>query len=137
MHYVVSCTENEMLVPALLSAEHLIDPQCDEHSLMTYLSGFRLYFYKNESEIVKRLGIRLHILAWINLVVCLILSSQHNIISQIPQKKVTNLTSDWSNATALAALIEVLCPGSLTTTKETPFLLAQDCLLCAGLWIRY
>ncbi len=77
------------------------------------------------------------ILSWINLVVCLILSSQHNIISQIPQKKVTNLTSDWRDATALAALIEALCPDLLKTPsgqQRNTLELARACVEGAGLW---
>jgi hypothetical protein len=36
-----------MEVPALLSGADLINPACDELSMMTYLSGFRLYHDKH------------------------------------------------------------------------------------------
>jgi len=35
-----------MEVPALLSGADLISPDCDELSMMTYLSGYRMYHDK-------------------------------------------------------------------------------------------
>lgn len=46
-----------MRIPALLSAEDMINPACDELSMMTYVAQYRLYYEKNQDEIDRRLGI--------------------------------------------------------------------------------
>jgi hypothetical protein len=45
-----------MDVPALLSADDMINPACDELSMMTYLAGLRAYYDLFEAEIQGRLG---------------------------------------------------------------------------------
>jgi hypothetical protein len=57
--------------------------------------------------------------------------SSHN--WQIPEKGVTNLTSDWRDGTALASLIEALRPGTVPPNSGDPKSLAEACVSSAGL----
>jgi filamin len=38
--------------------------------------------------------------------------------SKIPEKKITNFSSDWNDGTAIAALVEALCPGSIPNCNK-------------------
>ncbi len=52
---------------------------------------------------------------------------------QIPEKGINNLTSDWRDGTALAALIEALRPGTVPPNSGDPRGLAEACVTSAGL----
>ena len=97
-------------VPPIISPEDLVSGELDDLSMMTYLS----YFVKPASKAVLR---------WVH--------------EMIPQIKVNNLTTDWNNGIALAALLNARFPGlfpkwkSLSHSKpenniERVFKVAQD-----------
>lgn len=83
-------------VPPIIDPDDLVSGQLDELSMMTYLS----YFFKPASKSVLR---------WV-----------HDIA---PQLKINNLTTDWNNGVAFAAILNTLYPGMFSnwkSLKKTP-----------------
>ena len=83
-------------VPPIIDPDDLVSEQLDELSMMTYLS----YFVKPASRSVLR---------WV-----------HDIV---PQLKINNLSTDWNDGTAFAAVLNTLYPGMIPdwkSFKKTP-----------------
>ena len=80
-------------VPPIISPEAIVQGEVDEMSMMTYLS----YFLKPASR---------SLLKWVKEV--------------LPQRKITNLSTDWINGIAYAALINTLHQGLFPDWKSLP-----------------
>ena len=83
--------EEHLDIPMILSPEDLNNPLVDDLSVMTYLSYF-------SSSAFDRL------LKWINEV--------------LPDKNITNFSSDWNDSLNFAAFLEALSPGLVPEIAE-------------------
>ena len=86
--HAMDLAEKELGVPKVLSAEDIAVDKPDELSMMTYISGFCGPSAAGQSSL----------LDWVN--------------SKIPNHPVSNLTTDWTDGTALAALVDSLSEGN-------------------------
>lgn len=84
-------------VPPIISPEAIVQGEVDEMSMMTYLSYFLKPAFRN-------------LLKWVK--------------EALPQRKITNLTTDWLDGISYAALINTLHPSLFvdwkTLSKDTP-----------------
>ena len=85
--HAMDLAESELGVPKVMHPEDLAVDKPDELSVMTYVSGF----CKPNSAGLNSL------LEWVN--------------SKIPNRPVSNFTTDWSDGKALAALVDALTQG--------------------------
>ena len=85
--HAMDLARDELGVPQVLSPEDLAVDKPDEHSVMTYVSGFCRPGAAGQNSL----------LDWVN--------------SKIPNRPVSNFTSDWTDGTALAALVDSLTEG--------------------------
>ena len=83
----MNLAEKELGVPQVMGPEDLAVDKPDEHSVMTYVSGFCRPDSAGQNSLLN----------WVN--------------SKIPNRPVSNFTSDWTDGTALAALIDSLTEG--------------------------
>ena len=86
--HAMDLAANELGVPKVLSPEDLAVDKPDENSMMTYISGFCGPNSAGQNSL----------LDWVN--------------SKIPNHPVSNFTTDWSDGTALAALVDSLSEGN-------------------------
>lgn len=80
----MSLAEQHLDIPKLLDPADLNNPIVDQLSVMTYLSYFTQYQHEN-------------LLNWLR--------------ARLPQKKITNLTTDWNNGLLLSSLVDSFKPG--------------------------
>jgi filamin len=79
--------EKHLQVPMILDPEDMNNPEVDELSVMTYIS----YFFDPARNVL---------LQWVQ--------------QKIPEKKITNFSTDWNNGINLAALMEACHKGIMT-----------------------
>lgn len=83
--------QSQLGVPMLISPEDMHNPSVDELSVMTYLS----YFTKIGNSVL---------LMWVQ--------------SLVPDRNITNLSSDWADGINLAALLEAISPGLIPNWRQ-------------------
>ena len=83
--------QSQLGVPMLISPEDMHNPSVDELSVMTYLS----YFTKIGNSVL---------LMWVQ--------------SLVPDRNITNLSSDWADGINLAALLEAISPGLISNWRQ-------------------
>ena len=93
----IQIARNHIKIPALIAPENLSNPNIDDLSVMTYLS-----YFCDPAQI--------RLLKWVR--------------RMIPSITIHNLTTDWLDGRAFAALIDACFPGTFpdwtTLQKETP-----------------
>ena len=87
----MKAAESNLDIPFLMDPEDLCHPEIDELSVMTYVS----YFTKPANA---------HLL--------------HYIQATIPDRKITNFTTDWNDGTNLACLLDALNSGGFPDCKS-------------------
>ena len=92
--HAMDLAEKELGVPKVLHPEDLAVDKPDEHSVMTYVSGFCHPDSAGQNSLKD----------WVN--------------SKIPNRPVSNLTSDWTDGTALAALVDSLTEGDFPESDK-------------------
>lgn len=89
----IRTAKTHLQVPMIIDPEMLANGSLDEMSLMTYLS----YFVKPAAKSILRL-----------------------VKNSLPNLKIENLTTDWNNGIAFAALLNHHFPGSFSKWKDLP-----------------
>nr|WAW84871.1 filamin-like 1 [Halisarca dujardinii] len=83
--------QEQLGIPLIINPEDLTNPNVDDLSVMTYLS----YFIKIGNNVL---------LMWLQ--------------SLLPDRNITNLTSDWSDGISLAYLLNAISPGLISNLQE-------------------
>ena len=83
--------EEKLGIPKIMEPNDLCHPDIDELSVMTYIS----YFCTPAND---------HLLKWVQ--------------ATIPDRGITNFTTDWNDGTNLACLLEALNPGGFPDSRE-------------------
>ena len=90
----MNLAEKELGVPMVMHPEDLAVEKPDELSVMTYVSGFCSPDSCGQNALID----------WVN--------------SKIPNQPVTNLTTDWTDGRALAALVDALTQGGFPESDQ-------------------
>lgn len=90
----MNLAENELGVPMVMHPEDLAVEKPDELSVMTYVSGFCRPDSAGQNALIN----------WVN--------------SKIPNQPVSNLTTDWTDGRAVAALVDALTQGGFPESDQ-------------------